>query len=126
MTCINLPIVVASQSFTGYTEAIPATSLYSPSEDGNFLVCIYLRPESFSNSNHVTVSSYISWNDGTREIGGYPATQNVNGSGANGFLLGGSLFIHASSGSSIQISTALDQTGDPPTPYDLFVVVLKF
>lgn len=72
------PTVVAKYSATGQTNSIGTTTLYTPSEDGDYDAEVYISADS---SNNGSASFYIAWNDAYRSHSFNSAS--ASGSGGN-------------------------------------------
>ena len=118
-TCVPRgPVVVAEQTFSGQTSDLSATTVYTPTADGNFRVSAYIEPSATGRS--ITTYSYTNWTDDVASGQQcYPAILSA----ANTFG-SGQCYIHALNGDPITIAT--NSTSVPPgQSYTLMVVVEK-
>lgn len=118
MSCVDLPQIVAKQSWLSQSSALAATTIYTPSADGLFRVSAYIEVSSGSTR---APSAQMTWTDdhaaqnNSGLLGGVDVAGNwtINGSFATRAF-------RATSGNPIQISTSLSAgTGT----YDLYVVI---
>jgi hypothetical protein len=110
------PQIVASQDFTGQTGALAATTIYTPTSDGTFLILVANStqangPATLGIATLTTTDEY-----------GNAISKSATAAG-NSFTLQIQEVLRVGSGQPIQISAALG--GSPPVLYDVFVVILQ-
>ena len=106
------PIVVAKQSFLNQTGTVATTTLFTPSADGDFLVCI----TSDCNSAGGGAQGVLSWTDDFAS----PENQfNItHDSAENNFVQP----MHVLSGDPITISAEENSSG---TTYSIYAIVIQ-
>lgn len=110
MSCVDLPSIVAKQSFVSQTSSLGSTTIFTPSADGLFRISAYLERSSAS-----FVSCTASWTDDYTSRSAIVAEVD-----SNGFQAGvGTIAIRAKSGDAISVSTSYAGTD----AYDLYVVI---
>lgn len=110
MSC-PIPMIIAKQSWLNQTASLSATTVFTPSEDGDYRVNVYMTADTSSPPGW---SPTLYWTDeyGSREEG-------LQDTGPFASYV---VIIHAVSGQPIQVSVG---GGSNPPQYDLFVTVVQ-
>lgn len=107
------PVVVYDTPFLNQTDDLTSVTIYTPSEDGLFLVTGYQVALGANGS----VGVGLSWTDEAGSHVGQPIT--AQGGAAAGRV------IHAVSGEPIVIQGDYAHGGGTPTAYNLYITILK-
>jgi len=114
------PTVVAKFSVVNQTAAVPLTTVFTPTEDGDYSVVTY---ETYNSTDiDWTVETDLTWTDEVALRSQPASTRN------HAIIAGGSLLpLHVAAGTPIQISTQYfcGLCTTPQPPYDVFVTVIK-
>ena len=112
MACVDLPQIVAKQSYTGKTAALASTAIYTPAASGVFRVSVALENTTGGTDN---VTATITWTDAyhSQTIDMQKYARGIYTSGFWGVIA-----IPVASGNAISISASYVSG-----TYDLYVVV---
>lgn len=110
-----VPMVVAKESFIGLTADLATTTIFTPSEDGDYEIAIYGVVNPLASAN---MDPAATWTD---EYGTYTRGFAGATTGTAGYSQG---TVHAISGNPIQVSTTYGGSGNLYS-YDLYVTVMK-
>lgn len=113
----QVPQIVASLEFNDRTTAISPTTLFTPAEDGLFVLHYYVSPRTGSTGN---VSTTATWTDD-----GGPQSDNLSGSDFSDSTSGssGSMTFRAKASQAIDVSTAL--FGGSGQVYDAYYTLIQ-
>lgn len=121
--------VVAEASFLNQTSSVGTTTLYTPANEGDYQVSMYLRARTTNINLSSNMDATLSWTD---EFG--TASGTLLGAGSlDGRLynVGGSpnspnqsIFLHSSAGNPIQFATTYTSGGGSDA-FDIYVAVIK-
>jgi hypothetical protein len=80
--CATLPCVIATVSLTDQSQAIPVTTIFTPTTDGAFRITVYISTSPGTNKR-ATWTIYLGWTDlhGAKETPFISAGQNGDSSG---------------------------------------------
>lgn len=127
--------VVAKKSYIGHTQPIPATTIYTPVDDGDYRITLYAMIKNAPAGPNGTVLVGVGYTDEFNTYGlpdfGVPGLSfsQSGSSGTASAVVGQQAIIHVKGGTQIQINSLWYQ-GDaghalPAGSYDLFITVLK-
>jgi len=113
------PTVVAKYAATGQTASIGSTTLFTPSEDGDYELSIYISSDSNNGGN---ASVFVIWVDENR-------SHNFNSASVSGSMGNetgsAATVIHATAGNPIQFSISYSAGTPPSIAYDVFITLVK-
>lgn len=114
------PVIVFKKVLTNQSASISATTLYTPTVDGDYLVSGYLVANGCCNGGSAELD--VHWTDEfAARTSGYGT---VVGGASN--AVSGSVVMHVTSGNPITFSTIYNtSSSEPNISYDLFITVVK-
>lgn len=125
MACIpGVPIIVAKQSYLAQTASLPTTTVFTPTEDGEYRLAYYQTVSTPGAGLTGSLAFHVAWTDeyhaNAMSWGATGALQAYGVSLAGGMMA----VLHAVAGQPIEFTATWSST-DPSQTYDLFVTVVK-
>lgn len=115
MACVDLLKIVSQNSYTGRTSSLGATTQFTPSADGNFMLMAYIEGDTTNGGSIDVEFSYSDNNGSSSQPGGTLNSGQVGNANKVSF-------VHAVSGQAISVSATVSSG---TVTYSLFVVVVQ-